>query len=290
MLFWMSAYGPTMRYAGLFAAGLAVGLAMLLRPIALPMPLILMALLLTRRRAISWQSRLAGASLFLAAVAGVTMPWEIWIYRHIGKVECLSSGGLPSAIDGLDFARRTDARLPCSVPEDIAAMMDDLAREDKAGNVRTVGQLGGWLVRQAVDRPLTLTKLLAYKAARSWYATDSRRKETPIMVLQLACLAVAAIGGMRLWRAGGLDRELLILVAAVVCGTWLMTTMVLSIVIYMLPVMGLLFLMFVPAVRPPAIAGGNPARLLKSRLTDPTQTAGEDPAATRPENTSGYDA
>ncbi len=251
MVFWISAYGSKIRYLGFLAGGAAVGLALLLRPIAVPMPVILIALLLSRRREVPWRNRLAGAGVLLAAAAAVVMPWEIWIYRHVGKVEFLSSGGLPSVIDGLTYARQTDVRLPYSVPADVAAMMNDLAKEQQDGSVGTIGQLAGWMMKQTADRPKAVTTLIAYKAARSWYATDSHKNETPIMWVQLACLCVVAVGGVRLWRAGGRDRELLILVLAVVVGTWLMTIMVLSIVRYMVPVMGLLFLMFVPVFQPP---------------------------------------
>jgi len=203
--------------------------------------------LLARSKNALWRRRLAGAGVLLAAVLAVVTPWEIWIYQQLGRMEPLSTGGLPSAIDGLTWARPLEARVPLHVPPDVASFIADLVRKDGNKEIRSTGQLAAWLADRAVQQPLTVVKVIAYKVVRSWYATDSHRRENLILLIQLPCLALAVVGCVRAWRRGGQQRELVILVLAVVLATWLMIVMVLSIVVYMVPVMGLLFLLVTAA-------------------------------------------
>ncbi len=135
------------------------------------------------------------------------------------------------------------ARVPLHVPPDVASFIADLVQKDAKHEIRNMGELAAWLWDQALRRPLTVAKVIAYKAVRSWYATDSHRWETFILLVQLPYLALATAGCVRVWRRGRQQRELAILVLSVVFATWLMAVMVLSIMVYMVPVMGLLFLL-----------------------------------------------
>lgn len=241
--FWMSIYGPRLRYPGLVSSGALLGLAALFRPIILPVPFILVAILLWRRPNVLWRKRLVGAGLFFATTLAVVAPWEVWMYRHCDKFLLLSSGGLPSVIHGLTWAQPSDTRVSVDMSPDVKAFMTDLHRASRDKTISTFGQLSSWLVDRAVHQPWTVTKIIAEKTARSWYGTDSRRRETLLILIQIPSLALVLVGGVLAWRAGGLHRELVIFVAAIVLGTWMMTIVVLSIVRYMAPVMTLLFLL-----------------------------------------------
>lgn len=52
-----------------------------------------------------------------------------------------------------------------------------------------------------------MVKLFIIKAGRSWYATDSGRYETPIMVIQIFYLALALGGGLLAWKQTGRVRQ-----------------------------------------------------------------------------------
>ncbi|GAF80565.1 unnamed protein product, partial [marine sediment metagenome] len=116
VFFWIGAYGEKIRFLQLGLAGGFLGLAALFRAIALPLPFVMTALLLTRLKGISWRWRLTGAGVFFAAVLAVVSPWEIWMYRQSGRVYPISNHGLASAIDGLTWARPSEIRASLSVP------------------------------------------------------------------------------------------------------------------------------------------------------------------------------
>ena len=241
--FWVFACGPKVRYLGLALAGALMGLAMLFRPAALLMPFALAAFLLFCV-AKPWRQRLAGACVFLAVMFAVIMPWEIAMYRHIGKVIPLSSGGPASMIDGLVRPKSSDENnISPPLPADVETFVADLRQKKQAGEVNTTKQVVAWLAKQTVDHPVTVLKIFGYKLARSWYGTDSRRNETSILLLHLPLLFLAIVGGVRAWRRGGSYRELVLFVLALILISWFMAVTVASLVRYMMPVMGLLFLL-----------------------------------------------
>jgi hypothetical protein len=105
------------------------------------------------------------------------------------------------------------------------------------------------------DNPIGVLKLYLVKAKRGWYATDSGRYETAIMAIQAVYFVLIICGGVGAWWMGGKPRELAISAAALVLYFWLMTTLVLSILRYMVPVIGLCMILvpglsfLVPGIR-----------------------------------------
>jgi hypothetical protein len=144
--------------------------------------------------------------------------------------------------DGLLFGAGSKAyRDAVDLPPRAAAVMEELRPGVTAA--RSVGDVGRSVAAAWRTRPLGTAELVGAKAARSWYATDSARHERVLLPLQLAYLALAALGGAVAWRMGGASRALALGVAAVVVYFWAMTVLVLSIVRYMVPAMALLFLL-----------------------------------------------
>jgi hypothetical protein len=109
------------------------------------------------------------------------------------------------------------------------------------------------MARESIVRPVAVVKLFLLKAARSWYGTDSRRLETPLMLLQLAYLALILWVTRVSWQLGGTARKLTVSIWLIAFYFWGMTIVALSISRYMLPAMGLLFTLL-PAVYGPARA------------------------------------
>ena len=185
------------------------------------------------------------------AVAVVVLPWEAWAYAHCGKVILLSTIGPASVLDGLTYSKATQGTVPVWVPADVAKLMADLEAKHAAKEVQTAGDIAGWLLRQAADQPVAVAKLIGLKTVRCWYATDSHRHETPILLFQLAYLGLAMAGGVAAWRKGGSYRWLVALLLSFVLCHWVMAVMVLSILNYMVPAFAFLFLLV------PALLGGN---------------------------------
>ncbi len=248
LCFWTSIRNHRVRLAGLAVAGALLGLAGLCRPAMLPVPFLLIAVMALRPRGIEFKKRLAGAVVFLLACLVPIVPWEVWMYRQCGVLAPLSTGGFPSIINGLTWAKPSKSPLavPTHVPSDVKAFIEDLLAERKKGSVSNLGELTVWLADRAIHEPGVCLKVLGYKVLRSWYATDSHRREGLALLIQVPILALGALGAVRSWRRGGYQREFTITAAVLVAGAWLMTTAVLSIARYMTPAVAFVFLL-VPA-------------------------------------------
>ncbi len=244
LLGWRSSDGNKARQ---FASGALLGIAMLIRPIAVGLPLVLGGWCLSFCD-IPWRSRLAQAGILLLSTTTIVAPWQWWMRTQVGDTHVLSSGGLPSVIDGLTFCRASQARVQVSVPEDVRVLAADLHLKYSAGEIPDFSSLALWLRRQAGARPLALSKLLVTKAGRSWYGTDSHRFERELFLLQAPFLAGAAIGGWICLRRPDTARRFAILSLLVVGYFWLMTIAVLSIVRYMVPVMPFVIILCAVAI------------------------------------------
>lgn len=98
------------------------------------------------------------------------------------------------------------------------------------------------LRRRVGEEPSGVLELFWWKARRAWYGTDVQRPiEKWILLIQSVYLLLAAAGTVLIWRTGRRGREWIILAGFVVIYFWAMTTIALSILRYMTPVMGLLF-------------------------------------------------
>lgn len=244
--FWVCSCGPTIRYRGLALAGALMGLAMLSRPAALLMPFALAAFLFF---CVSkpWRQRLAGNCVFLAVMFVVIMPWEIAIYQNTSEILPLSSGGPVTIVEGFIRPKSSDDnKISPPLPADVEAFVADLKQERHAGKVGSIQQVVVWLANQTVNHPVTVLKVFGYKLIRCWYGTDSRRNETLVLLINIPLLTLVFVGGVRAWRRGGSYRELVLFVLAPVLTSWFTTFTVVALVHYMVPVMGLLFLL-IPA-------------------------------------------
>jgi hypothetical protein len=147
--------------------------------------------------------------------------------------------------DGLTFAiNDRDFRQPLAMPADVEALM---RRIDAAyAQSQTFRRITSTLTREVVSAPGAVFKLVLIKAGRSWYGTNSHRRESGVLAAQLVYL-VFGLAGMALYfrRKRGARAVALVMVLHLAY-FWLMTMAFLSLVRYMMPVMALLFL-FLPA-------------------------------------------
>lgn len=222
----------------LFAAGILLGAAMLIRPVALLLPLLLAAL---------WSlgsiepPRRSAAVLLLAGALIPVAPWELWLRARTGHWIPLSTGGPASVVDGLTFAADLKSyRVPAAVPR--ATLEVSRAFLLDAPQLRSVPAILDAVHAQLRRSPAATAQFFAVKAARAWYATDSGRNHRPLLALQSAYLSLILAGLFFSLRGPLSARRLALLVLCVAALFWAMTTAVLSIVRYMVPAMGLLFL------------------------------------------------
>ncbi len=238
--FWRALTHPDAQRTHALLSGLLIGVAMLIRPIALVLTPILLAGLLWRRRVGTTPEGSRTAALLLIGSLVVVAPWEAWIYSRTHQVLPLSSGAAPSIRDGLTFAVKLKGwRQGVSVPSDVRAVMQSVEREYQT--LGSPGAIARLMAAQARENPVAVAKLYGLKALRSWYATDSQRHETVLLLLQALFLSVVLIGGIATWQKGGEQRLLACYILILTGGFWLMTVLVLSVLRYMVPAMALLF-------------------------------------------------
>ena len=241
-LFWRALLGKTRSWPVYFLSGLLVGFSMLIRPIAIGVVIVMSVILWVVGREIAARLRLFLVMMLLLGSLVTVLPWEVWVYSMTNRVVMLSTGGAPSIHDGLTFAVASKGyRQEIKVPEDVAALMQDmLVHADK---MRSLGEIVSVLTEKLWAQPLTVVKLFTLKAARSWYGIDSGRFEIPIMLIQTAYFVLILWGSGAAWRRGSIPKQLAISIWFLVLYFWATTILALSILRYMVPAIGLLFVL-----------------------------------------------
>jgi hypothetical protein len=238
-LVWRCLTAATPRWGEVLMGGLLIGAAALIRPIAIGLFSIYAGLLLLWP-AWGMQKRLIGIGMLLAGFLLLTLPWEAKVYQDTQQVIPLSTGGAPSVWDGLTYAVDGDyhpsGRIPANARGLMAALFDR-SPEAARGGLERVIRIS---IQEAARNMAGAWELLGLKAVRSWYGTESGRLEFANGLIQCAYLIAIAWGGLNVWQSGGAQRRYLIFIALQAVYFWAMTVAVLSILRYMVPVMGLL--------------------------------------------------
>jgi hypothetical protein len=183
--------------------------------------------------------------LLLGNVAAV-LPWELWIYAKTGKIILLTTAGSPNIDDGLTFAT-LGSRPASGAPQDVVELIEDIAAQPE--RTRSLSGVIAVLGEELRNRPLATAKLISLKIARSWYGTDSRRFDYAILLLQIPYVMLILWGSWQAWKSGGTSKSIVISLWVVVLYFWGLTFAALSLARYMVPVIGLLFVL-VPACFP----------------------------------------
>jgi hypothetical protein len=229
-----------------FCSGFLIGIAMLIRPIALGVGVIMSFVIWLVKRNESMRVRWVFVAMVLLGNLVAVLPWELWVYAKTEKVVLLTRGG-PNMDDGLIFAI-LGSRPPSGAPTDVVELMQDIVAQRRA-DIRSLSGVIKVMSEELWNRPLATIKLLTIKILRSWYATDSRRFEFAIMLLQIPYLAFILWGTRQTWCLGGIARNVALSIWLLVLYFWGLTFAALSIARYMVPVIGLLFVL-IPACFP----------------------------------------
>jgi 4-amino-4-deoxy-L-arabinose transferase-like glycosyltransferase len=230
---------PRPRLSLCLATGFVTGLAMLIRPIAIALPVVHMALLLLLRGQKPVRQVLALCFVLATGSFIAILPWELWLYSTTGKIVVLSTGGASGMRDGLTFAVGSYGKHSHGVPDDVRTLMEMV--RTSYDHRPSAGALAWLLWEETVRDPLPVLKLIGLKLVRSWFATDSQRFEGAILSLQIPYLLLVVVSGVMCLASAGRPRVLGITVWTVSLYLWAMTLISMSIVRYMIPAMGLLF-------------------------------------------------
>jgi 4-amino-4-deoxy-L-arabinose transferase-like glycosyltransferase len=222
--------------------GLLIGGAMLIRPIAIGLGFVLGGLLWLAMRNVAWSRRLLVVAALLGGNAIAVAPWEAWVYGRTGRIITLGTVGVSSMRDGLTFGVDMKGfRYGTAVPEDVGEVMQAiLAQRDR---LTSIGAIVSALHEQWLTRPVAVVKLYSLKLARSWYGTDSRRFELPILLVQVVYLGLLVASTWLAYERGGLPKR-------AAGGVWLvffyfvgMNLLGLTLLRYMIPAIGLAFIL-----------------------------------------------
>ena len=239
------------------ASGSLLGLATLFRPVTLLLgiPLAVVWLVARMERPASPnRHRLWMITGLLVANILVLAPWEIWAHGQTGKWIPVSDGGRLSLLDGLTLAAKPERDGP-EVPADVKALMEHIQAERRI--IRGPADALEFMLENA--SATTLVKMLWVQASRSWYATESLRFEQYLMVYQLPYLVLAALGLLSLFLGDDRQRTAALFIALVVLYFWAMTTLVLSILRYMVPAMALLMMAIAHRITSDFFPAGKPS-------------------------------
>ncbi len=225
-----------------FVAGVFFSAAMLVRPIAMLVPFVLAPFVRFWRGDLTAYRHLQLVFFLLAGTALPAVPWGLWNVHDGNGWIVLGVGGQRAILDGFTFSVRANQewRKPIDLPDDVERLMRAVDRRE--AEMKTVRSALRVVADEARQRPLAMVKLLSLKAARSWYATDSRRFDKVILLLQIPFAVLFLVSARAAWRLGGEPRKMIQGATTVVVYFWLMNLVSNSLLRYMTPAIGLLFL------------------------------------------------
>ncbi len=224
------------------AVGIAAGVAMLIRPIAVGSGLVmaLIAMLAYVRRGSGVHHGLVVACLIITGNLLVVAPWEAWVYSRTGRLVLLQATTRGTMRAGLVLAASAQW-----MPENVASLAQDIEGRFNR-EVRSYGDVVLLLVGELRARPRAVVELLTLKIVRSWFGTDSGRYEKSILLIQIPYLALIGWSTVVALRK---NRPFALTIWTLVLYFWLMTVWAFTIVRYMVPAIGLLFTLLPAVVR-----------------------------------------
>lgn len=241
-LFWVGLENNKSAWVILALSGCLAGIAMLIRGIAIGVGVVLVVLLFVLKKNISVKRRFFEAFILLLTNVLVVIPWIFLAYQETGQIILLGTNGIPSIRDGLTFAVVSKGyRQKIEVPPDVANLQNELLAEnasmDSFGTIARI--VFGFLIKE----PVPVVKLFLVKMLRSWYGTDSGANEFAISMIQIFYGVLALIAILAVWFNRRNTPGLLLFVGVFVLYFWGMTTLVLSILRYMVPITGMIALL-----------------------------------------------
>jgi len=243
------------------AAGTAVGLASLVRPITIGLGCVMAFVLICTPlcRRVSGSERndwIKSAGLLLLGNLLAVLPWETWVWQHTQRIIPLSTLGMPALYEGVTYGLNRDGtRNAIPVPTDVVPIMDAMHQSVEAGAMTSFTQFADFSQRHWSDKPGSMAKLYAIKALRAWHGTDSGRLEGITAVIQFIWIGMI---GVMVFRVRGQTAMLPGARLFAVLSTlyfWGLVTATFSIARYMTPAMGILLLVLCTTPNRPMRAG-----------------------------------
>jgi hypothetical protein len=227
------------------SSGLLVGISMLIRPVAIGVPFIMAIIVWFFMRQLAATRRFAFIGLIFLGVLVFVGPWEIWMYQKTQRFLLITSGGVPCMWDGLIFGIARKYRAGLALPKDVETLMRYFL--ERQNDFNSMSSMIIALLGQLREHPAAVFKMFSLKIIRTWYGTDAHHFENIILLIQIPYLATFLWSTKKALQAGAWLRWLAVGIWLFVFDFWLTTIMVTPILRFMIPVIGLLFLLL-PAI------------------------------------------
>jgi len=224
-------------------SGIFLGFASLVRPITLFLAIPLLVLIFFIIKSIPFRKKLLLSIVFLIGYIIVISPWSIYVYSNTGRLLPLSTGGFSDVAGNLTFMVNKSKinnweEGKMKLPNDVVALIE----RSRAANAVELGEITYFFWQEAKRNPITLLKLIGIKIGRAWYATSEMWWEKQILIVQLIYL-VPAMAGIIIWFKKIKEKiSYLLFLLIIIFYFWAVTVAALSILRYMIPVMGLIMI------------------------------------------------
>jgi len=225
-----------------FLSGITLGLASLVRPIGIFLPFFLSSLLIIL---LFLKVEFKKKTVFLAIIllAGSLLaisPWVIYSYSKTGGFISFSTRAPEGFIYGATVlvAPVEDETDRAVLPEDVINLIERL----KSENPENISGLFQFIIKELINEPTSFLKLIGLKLARSWYATSQQWWEGKILLVQLFYLIPGFLGLIYIIRNYKDKTRDIIFLLSIIFYFWAMAFFTVSILRYMVPVMGLIFI------------------------------------------------
>ncbi len=237
---WLYILAVKKRHIGfVFLAGVFIGLTSLIRPISMLLPLLLFFLVFFLLKKSSRKIKIFLALFLLLGSLVTIIPWEGYILLKTGNIIPLSTNGSSSIVGGFAFALRpTESGERAPVPDDVLVLMKKIKKEQPS----SLGEVFKFFNHELKNKPISFFKLIGIKITRAWYATSQMWHEKEILTVQLFYLAFAVLGLVHVFKKNKEKIKYILLLLVIIFFFWGMTIIALSILRYMVPVMGLVFI------------------------------------------------
>ena len=220
--------------------GALLGTGMLIRPIALMVPLVFLVLM-ALKGGFRPRNMLHMALLLLTALLVIT-PWQ-YANRSRGQHILLSSDRTISIRDSFQFLE--DGRGLADLKMD--PEVKELVQRMGSAPYESKGEFLEVFFRELAGNPGPMIRLYLIKAGRSWYASiDRHPREEWIKGIISVFYLLLSLPGMIYFGRMGEKRDFFRAYILLFFYFWLMTVLVVSMVRYMIPVFGLMPLL-IPA-------------------------------------------
>ncbi|MCH7663447.1 MAG: glycosyltransferase family 39 protein, partial [Chloroflexi bacterium] len=240
-LFFRSIYYKRSGWLPYYFSGLLLGFSMLIRPIAVFIPIIFIIFIIFKVKQLTSSSSLL-VSVFLLGVLTLVLPWEGYVRFKTGRFLLLSENGAMAIRGGLIFAiSDVSYKQEVKVPEDVRQLMEEI--KANYSELDSTGRIVQYLSDEFIQQPVTIIKLFAIKTARSWYATDRQSLEGLTLLIQIPYITIILIGSVIGWKKSGKTRSYVISLWVITLYFWSMNILVTSTLRYMVPAIGLLFVL-----------------------------------------------